>query len=65
MGGAERGKRNGQIERANAASLFTEASLALSLILLYLICLLKERRTDRDPRDRDEMSRGPLRRDGK
>lgn len=30
MGGAERGKRNGQIERANVASLFTRASLALS-----------------------------------
>lgn len=44
-------RRNEQTGRA--APLFARISVALSVILLYLIWVLKERGTDRDPRDED------------
>lgn len=44
-------RRNDQIGRD--APLFTGISVALSVILLYLIWVLKEKGTDRDPGDED------------
>lgn len=51
-GGCRR-KRNDQIGRAAVAPLFMRISVALSVILLHLICVLKEKGTDREPRDED------------
>lgn len=42
-GGGEGGEKNDQIGRAAVVGLFTRISAALSVILLYLICVLQER----------------------
>lgn len=46
-------KRNDQIGRADVVSLFMGIRVALSVILRHLICVLKGKGTDREPRDQD------------
>lgn len=51
-GGVRREKKD-QIGRADVVSLFMGITAPLSVILRHLICVLKGKGTDREPRDQD------------